>query len=204
MGLVCASMETHNARLAEATARQEDEARASHAAAQLSRADAAEAAAAVAAAALQLAALQAAAEEAASALRACEARRGHGERDHAHQLQELERVKLETRSAAETRRSLQHNVTRLQGVLATIHAKYAEFCRMQLAQHDAEPAPAGACRTCSAGNDYIQQSFMLVEDIVDKLGESLALKRLELHALLQDSSLDDWHGAPAARAEHCA
>jgi len=117
-------------------------------------------------------------------LRACEARREHVEHDHTQQLEELERVKLDTCSAAETRRSLQHNVTRLQGVLATIHAKYAEFCRMQLAQHDTEPAPKGAWRTWSVANDYIKQSFMLIEDIVDKLGESLAHKRLELHAIM--------------------
>jgi hypothetical protein len=152
--------------------------------------------------------LQTAAEDAGSALRACEARREHVERDHAQQLEELERIKLETRRAAEARRALQHNVARLQGVLTTIHEKYAEFCRMQLAQHDAEPAqhdaepaPAGACRTCSAANDYIQQSFMLVEDIVDKLGESLEHKRLELHAIMQDSSLEAWQDAQLERRE---
>jgi len=205
MGLVRASMEAHNARLAVSTAQHEEQGAGARAAAQRSAAEAAGAAAALADAAQRLAQLQAALDAAGGALRACEERREHVERDHALQLAELERVKLDTRSAAEARRGLQQTVARLQGVLATIHAKYAEFCQMQLAQHDAQPAlPPGACRTCSAGNDYIQQSFMLVEDIVDKLGESLALKRLELHALLQDSSLDDWHGAPAARAEHCA
>ena len=201
MGLVRASMETHNARLAEASARQQDEAHATLAAAQHSAAEAAAAEAAVEATAHRLSLLQTAAEDAGSALRACEARREHVERDHAQQLEELERVKLETRRAAEARRALQHNVARLQGVLTTIHAKYAEFCRMQLAQHDAEPAPAGACRTCSAANDYIQQSFMLVEDIVDKLGESLEHKRLELHAIMQDSSLEAWQDAQLERRE---
>jgi len=54
MGLVCASMETHNARLPEATARQEDEARVTLAAALHSATEAAAAETAVAAATQEL------------------------------------------------------------------------------------------------------------------------------------------------------
>lgn len=207
LGVVRASMEAHNARLAELTARQEQAAAASRALAQRAAAEAAEAEAALAAAAARHAQLAALADEGARALRACEERRECVVCEYAQQLEQLERIKLEARDAAETRKSLQLAVVRLQGVLATIHAKYAEFCQTQLAQHDAAPADAGgaaACRACAAANDYIQQSFLLVEDIVDKLGESLARKELELRTLLQNSNLDDWHdgqqcGAPAAR-----